>query len=645
MPLRYGPLSRVRSSTASSAADRLFLTAVTLSLFVVGAALTPQPVAGQSSGQPTVSKPVQISVTPSAEQVAPGEQSALTITFRVPKFMWLGAKPGQDRTPPGTKIKMDDHPNFQFEDPIYPEPSVEGVPVHVGVTRVYMGEVKVIVPFRVAENAEPGEHEVTARLTYTPGFNAGKLSTHVDEPYSATVQVNDDAPRQDVALPEPSVASVPNSFRVQPKDQQFPAFLGPMFHKYEEGTAFTEALHTLFLDPPNHGKSISHATYPFLSSTEQAGNNFGVGVAILNSTPEGVMTGASSLFAYSNEYVGATFGFDHITCPAAYHNMQLTVRSSGDDLNKFDLKYENFVLGDDDRWGIQSNIRAQTDPRFRFYGFGPGAEEDEISVYDHEEVGGYLDVYHLPAEKVRVGLGFKFRDVGLDDGLNDITDDAIPGAAPRLTRSQEIANLPFSGDDRITGSTVAGGRFNLIYDGRNQEFNPTKGFFGKVTAELNHTIDDEGAGLEDNYGSFLVDARRYISTVNQKFHMLIRGRGKFTTSDDVPFYELSRLGGPESIRAFSQGRFHGQHSAFASAEARYVLMNVTIMGFPMAVVMSGFVDVGQTFNDTGELFNDEFNIAPGGSFRFVNYPNVGYVLNVAHGQDGVNVTGGISLPF
>lgn len=633
----YGPMSRACPCSSSTVIACLRSTVVILFLAAAGVVLSPQPAAGQSSGQPTVAQPVQISVEPSSQEVAPGQQSALTVTFRVPKFMWLGAKPGQDRTPPGTKIKMIDNPNFQFEDPVYPDPSVEGVPVHVGVTRVYTGEVKVIVPFRVAEDAQPGEHEVTARLTYTPGFNAGKLSTHVDEPYTTTIQVEDGASEQDLALPEPSVASVPESFQVQPKDQQFPAFLGPMFHKYEEGTAFTEALHALFLDPPNHGKSLSHATYPFLTSTEQSGNNFGVGVAVLNSTPEGVMTGASSLFAYSNEYVGATFGFDHITCPAAYHNLQLTFRTSGEDFTKLDVKYENFVLGDDDRWGIQTNVRAQTDPRFRFYGFGPGAEEDQLSVYDHEEVGGHFDLYHLPAEKVRVGLGFKFRDVGLDDGLNDITDDALPGTAP-LIQNQFT-------DDRITGSTVTGGRFNLIYDGRNQEFNPTKGFFGKVTAEYNHTIDDQGAELDDNYGSFLVDARRYISTTNQKFHMLVRGRGKFTTSENVPFYELSQLGGPESIRAFARGRFHDQHSAFASAEMRYVLMKVTIMGFPMAMVMSGFVDVGQTFNDTDQLFNDEFNVAPGGSIRFVNYPNVGYVLNVAHGQDGVNVTGGISLPF
>lgn len=148
---------------------------VALLLVTAGTTLTPWPATGQSSGQPTVAQPVQISVEPSSEQVAPGQQSALTITFRVPKYIWLGAKSGQDRTPPGTKIEMPNTPTFQFQEPIYPDPSVEGVPVHVGVTRVYKGEVTVIVPFRVADDAQPGEHEVTARLTYTAGFNACQL--------------------------------------------------------------------------------------------------------------------------------------------------------------------------------------------------------------------------------------------------------------------------------------------------------------------------------------------------------------------------------------------------------------------------------------------------------------------------------------
>jgi len=587
---------------------------------------------------PTVKQPVRITVQPAHERVAPGEESALKVTFRVPKFMWLGAKPGQDRTPAGTRVRMKDHPQFAFGDPLYPEPSVEGVPVHLGVTRVYKGEVTVIVPFKVAEDISPGTYELTSLLTYTPGFNAGKLATHADEAYTTTVEVQEDVPDRSDALPEPSVVPISTDFQVQPQDRGFPAFLGPMFHQYEEGTAFTETLHRLFLDPQNHNKQISHVSYPFLSSTRQRGNSYGLGVAILNSTPEGVMTGASSLLGYQNEFAGPVVGFDHITCPAAYHNLQLTFRTSFDDLYKLDLKYENFVLGDEDRWGIQADVRAQTDPRFRFYGFGSGTEREELTVYDHEEVGGTVDLYHLPAEKLRVGVGFKFRDVGIDQGFTDITDEEIPGFAPQITTD-------FANDDRVTGSTVTGGRFNVIYDGRNQEFNPTKGFFGAFTAEFNHLIDDEGAGLTDNYGSFKIDTRKYFSTVDQKLHVLLRNQWTFTTSEDVPFYELAQLGGPKSLRAFDQGRFHGQHAGFASIEARYVLMELVIMGFPMAVQMGGFVDVGQVFNTTGDLFNDEFNVDPGVSIRFVNYPNVGYVLNIANGQDGVNVTGGITLPF
>jgi len=589
---------------------------------------------------PTVKQPVRITAQPAHERVEPGQESALKITFRVPKYMWLGAKPGQDRTPAGTRIKMENHAQFEFGDPIYPEPSVEGVPVHLGVTRVYQGEVTIVVPFRVADDAAEGDYDVTALLTYTPGFSAGKLATHADEPHTATVQVQEGTSDQTTTLPEASVASVSNDFQVQPQDRSFPEFLGPMFHQYEEGTAFTRTLHTLFLDPPNHSKSISHVTYPFLSSTRQSGNSYGVGVALMDTTPEGVMTGTTSLLGFQNEFSGATIGFDHITCPAAYHNLQVTFRTSFDDVQKLDVKYENFVLGDEDQWGIQADVRAQTDPRFRFYGFGSGTEREELTVYDHEEIGGTVDVYRVLAQKLRAGFGFKFREVGIDEGLTDITDPDIP-----TTFAPQIDSRDFVGGERVTGSTLTGGRFNVIYDGRNQEFNPTKGFFGKVTAEFNHLIDDEGADLTDNYARFDIDTRKYFSTVDQKLHVLFRNQWTFTTTDDVPFYELAQLGGPSSLRAFDQGRFSGQHAGFASAEARYVLMELVIMGFPMALQMGGFVDVGQVFNDTDELFNDEFNINPGVSVRFVNYPNVGYVLNIANGQDGVNVTGGITLPF
>jgi len=612
-------------------------------LLAVGAVPLPSAAQSDTSDElPTVENPVVVEVTPAQETVAPGETSALIVTLTPPKFMWLGAKPGQDRTPHGTRVRMEGPSGLEFGEPEYPEPSVEGVPVHVGVTRVYEGEIDIIVPFRVEEGVDEGTYDVTAFLTYSPGFDAGGLRTKVDEPYSTTVRVERNGPPT-ASLPEPSIREVPDDFRVQPNDD-FPTQLFPMFHAYEEGTVFTETLHTLFMDPPNHGKTIRHTPFPFLSSTNQEGNSFGGGGVLLNTTREGVMTGTVSIIGYHNEFAGTVFGFDYITCPAAYKNLQVTGRVSSD-YRELQINWEDFTLGSNDRWGYQIDATAETDPRTRYYGLGSGTDEEDLAVYDHQELSTIVDFYHFPAEKLRVGIGYKIRHVDVGRGFDDIDPGAIEGLDRAIDgRFAPQVNDVFAGEPGVGGgTTTTGGRFNVIYDGRNQEFNPSRGFFGTFTAEVNGLIDDFGQDeLAGTYGRFLLQANYYASTVDKLWTFMVRSNATFTTDENIPFYEQAQLGGPRTLRAFDKGRFTGQHGVFGSVEVLRSFANMEIMGFPMVMKMGAFVDTGQVFDTE---FGDDFNVAPGVSLRLVNPPNVGYIMSVSNGQDGVNVTGGITLPF
>jgi len=591
--------------------------------------------------RPTIKNPVQVRVVPADRTVAPGERSALRVTFKLPKFMWLGAPAGQARTPAGTKIEMPETGAFEFEPAQYPDTQVEGLPVHLGLTSVYQGEMEAIVPFRVRADAPEGEHEITARITYTPGFNAGNLTTHVDERYSTTVQVDPREEAGDATLPSPSVSSVSDDFQVRGDRNPFVSSMEPMLHRYDESSSFASAMHTLFNDPEGHNKILRHAPFPFFESTNQSGVSIGGGMTFLNSTQEGVMTGSLSLQGFHNEYVGAGFGFDYLTCPAAYKNLQIRGRVAVEDYADLEVSWEDFTLGSDDRWGVQVDAVAVTDPRTRFYGLGRAADDEDVSIYDHEEVGGTVDVYHLPIENLRIGLGVKARYVDVAQGLTDVTDSEVDGVIRQFTEVTRFEDTP-----GIDGATVAGGRLNVIYDARNQEFNPTSGFFGKITAEFDQIVDDQNeASLADNYGRFRINLRQYVSTVDREWTLVLRNESTFTTQEDIPFFEKASLGGLRSLRAFDQNRFYGQHSIFGSIELRHTVGDVTFMGFPFAVKANAFLDSGQVFDTTDQLFDGEFNVNPGISLRMSNPPNVGFTTNISFGQDGVNFSGGVSLPI
>ncbi len=588
----------------------------------------------QEVNRPPIEDPVVVSLEAAEATVAPGQSSALIATFKLPKFMWLGAEPGEARTPAGTRIRLGDHEAVSFGEPQYPEPSVEGVPVHVGTTRVYEGEVQIVIPFEVHADAATGTHTLQAQITYTPGFNAGSLATHANTRHEATLIVDPGASAGG-DVPAPSVGAVPGDFIVQ-RDEGYPTALSPMFHEYEP-SGFTDVLHTVFMDPPDHGKTIRHAPFPFVSSSKQAGLSIGGGVTFLNTTREGIMTGSLSLNAFHNQFLGAGLGFDYLSCPAAYKNLQISGRFSGGDYRELQVAWEDFTVGESDRWGFQVDGTAMTDPRIRFYGMGPGTKEGDVSVYDHREAGGTLDVYHFPAQKLRVGLGVKARYVEVGRGLDDI-DEVVDGFIPALLDLDRFSDVPGLG-----GATVMGGRFNVIYDGRNQEFNPSSGFFGKFTAEVNEVVDDQrSTDLVDTYGRFLLDLRQYLSTVDKRWQLVLRSEATITTSERVPFFDQAQLGGFNSLRAFDEGRFHGQHSLFGSMEIRHTLGSVKVMSFPMTILMSAFLDGGQVFNSA---FGDDFNLNPGMAVRMANPPNVGFTFNVAYGQDGLLSTGGITLPI
>jgi len=592
------------------------------------------PALAQEVDRPPIEDPVVVSLEAAEATVAPGQSSALIATFKLPKFMWLGAEPGEARTPAGTQIRMENRSAVSFGEPQYPEPSVEGVPVHVGITRVYEGEVTIVIPFEVHADATAGARTLQARITYTPGFNAGSLATHANARHEATLTVEPGASAGG-DLPAPRVGAVPDDFIVQ-RDEGYPTALSPMFHAYEP-SGFTDVLHTVFIDPPNHGKTIRHAPFPFVSSSNQAGLSIGGGVTFLNTTREGIMTGSLSLNAFHNQFLGAGLGFDYLSCPAAYKNLQMSGRFSGGDYRELQVAWEDFTVGARDRWGFQVDATAMTDPRIRFYGIGPGTKEGDVAVYDHREAGGTLDVYHFPAQKLRVGVGYKARYVEVGRGLDDI-DEVVDGFIPALLDLDRFSGVPGLG-----GATVMGGRFNIIYDGRNQEFNPSSGFFGKFTAEVNEVVDDQrSTGLVDTYGRFLLDLRQYLSTVDKRWQLVLRGEATFTTDERLPFFDQAQLGGFNSLQAFDEGRFYGQHSVFGSIEVRHTLGNVKVMSFPMTVLLGTFLDGGQVFTDE---FGDDFNLNPGLAMRFANPPNVGFTLNVAYGQDGFYSTGGISLPI
>ena len=579
----------------------------------------------------TPSKPIAITIDGS-KQVSPGEQSYVTVQFKIPKGIWMGAQGSQGRTPPGTKIKTPKIAGFTFGTPQYPEAVEEWVPAKLGKTKVYKELVQVIVPFTVGSNVKEGEYNLNFELSYTPGYNAGRLSTHNNEVYSTTIRVSNSA--SNVSVPSPSLGEVSSDFYVKPKSfDHVPNAFKFLFNPLNEGGGFTKALHKIWLDKPGHGKSVRFMPFPFLSTTNITGSSAGMGASFFNATKEGTMTAVFSMSAYANNLIGGAVGVQAISCPGAYHNYQFSAFFGGEGYRDISLDYENFTYANS-LIGVDVTFRSLNEPRMRFFGIGAFTEEEDETAYEKTQLNGILDLYVLPVQNLRIGVGVGYDNYDVGISFDDVID------------TEEISFLQesplTSGLIGLDGGTATSFRANIIYDHRDQEFAPSRGFFAKMTVATNSLSED----IEDisSYTSLDVDMRQYFSGPSQKLVVLMRAGLSLKSESDLPFNLLSSLGGPASSRAYDFERYKGQHSAFGCAEMRYTFFTIPVLGYPMSIEMGTFVDVGQVFGD-GTAFGDELNVDPGISMRMINKPNVGLILNYAYGNDGGYFTGGIGLPF
>ncbi len=96
--------------------------------------------------------------------------------------------------------------------------------------------------------------------------------------------------------------------------------------------------------------------------------------------------------------------------------------------------------------------------------------------------------------------------------------------------------------------------------------------------------------------------------------------------DDVPFYELSTLGGPEDLRGYRYDRFREQGSLLLTAEYRYPIFNT----FDAVL----FADAGQVFDDLDEIAFDRFHTDFGGGLRLYGGEAVAARLEVAFTPEG-----------
>ncbi len=206
------------------------------------------------------------------------------------------------------------------------------------------------------------------------------------------------------------------------------------------------------------------------------------------------------------------------------------------------LDHANYT--DQDEWFVLGKGRFQSFPLL-YYGIGsdtpedPQAEVDQFSIVLRERLLRKL------APSFYVGPEASI------DSLSGVRFNFEEGAEPELPNGSK-------------GSFNLGLGLGIVYDNRHNVLNVRDGFFSELAAL--HYNDNWGSDF--TFWVFESDTRIFFP-INARDTLAVQLYGRMTVGD-VPYNELSTLGGESLLRGYYLGRFRDNHFVGTQVEYRFL---------------------------------------------------------------------------
>jgi outer membrane protein assembly factor BamA len=235
------------------------------------------------------------------------------------------------------------------------------------------------------------------------------------------------------------------------------------------------------------------------------------------------------------------------------------------------------------------------DPQRDFFGLGNNdVGPDPASTHEERDVGGELTLGWRPFRgrlAVAASVGIRHVDVkrGDRDGDTPFTVDAFP-------------ELP-----GIEGGFVNPIGLALVYNGRDDLIWPTRGW--RIIAKVSHTNRELKSDFE--FTRVVLDVGYLYGFFGGRHVLGARLSGGFIDGParDVPFWELTELGGDDTLRGFFPRRFLGQGHALVNLEYRVKLFAFDFFDiWRVQVAAAAFGDAGRVFVHRGDL-DEEFDLS------------------------------------
>ena len=231
---------------------------------------------------------------------------------------------------------------------------------------------------------------------------------------------------------------------------------------------------------------------------------------------------------------------------------------------------------------------------------------------------------------------------------NDVTQVAISQRLRHLQPIQQGATeLPFTRDEfpnvpGVGGATILGQRVSFHYDTRDNLVTPTDGTAITAYAELNYNLRNAADPLYSRYG---LELKKLFASESKRAILVVRGDLQATLGTDVPFYELSSLGGQNNLRGVGVDRYLDKQLLSLSVEERIHVLRTRLAGVMADFEVAPFLDTGQVFNSFKNVSFKDYRITPGIGFRGIVRPNVVGRVDCGLSKEGLTAFAGLDFPY
>ena len=363
---------------------------------------------------------------------------------------------------------------------------------------------------------------------------------------------------------------------------------------------------------------------PIFTTDPNEGETYGALLAIIDAH-EGAFRSLLVPYATYNALLGAAGSVHYERFFADQAKFDTDVAQSTQNQAFYRLRYGDLHWRDP-RYLFEGFGLYENDRTARFFGIGANSRDQDESNYTLRQVGGELTFGRRLMPELIASLTERLRYVTIRRGavnslpfLNDMFTD-VPG------------------DD---GSFVWAHRLALTYDTRNSLVTPTHGSFGQVFVE----VADEAIGSKASFVRYGLQGRWLWPHLGERLVLAVRGLIERVDGSDVPFFELSELGGDETLRGFGDNRFLDEGRMLINAEERIKVFHLNYGDVRTDIELAVFTDVGRVFRNFSDLGSGKIQAVVGGGIRFLAASQIVAKIDVGVGSEGIAIFTGLDYPF